>query len=100
MPRGGAARVGGFAVHRAGHAAVSGADSYGYAKTAPVEEFAFEEDTGNADHNKYCWSNAAYAMAVNVNRSFKMYGWCSAIRGVESGELCGGGTALPHIPDR
>jgi type VI secretion system protein ImpC len=24
-------------------------------------------------------------MAVNVNRSFKMYGWCSRIRGIESG---------------
>jgi type VI secretion system protein ImpC len=29
--------------------------------------------------------NAAYAFAVNVNRSFKLYGWCSRIRGVESG---------------
>ena len=31
------------------------------------------------------WANAAYAMAVNINRSFKLYGWCSRIRGVESG---------------
>jgi type VI secretion system protein ImpC len=54
-------------------------------KTNPVEEFAFEEDTGSADHSKYAWSNAAYAMAVNINRSFKTYGWCSRIRGVESG---------------
>src|SRR5207248_1857470 len=29
--------------------------------------------------------NAAYAMAVNINRSFRMYGWCARIRGVESG---------------
>jgi type VI secretion system protein ImpC len=29
--------------------------------------------------------NAAYAMAVNINRSFKLYGWCSRIRGIESG---------------
>lgn len=55
------------------------------AKTSPVAEFDFEEDTGAADHNKYTWSNAAYAMAVNINRSFKMYGWCSRIRGIESG---------------
>ena len=55
------------------------------AKTAPVEEFDFEEDTGAADHSRYTWSNAAYAMAVNINRSFKLYGWCSRIRGVESG---------------
>jgi type VI secretion system protein ImpC len=55
------------------------------AKTNPVEEFNFEEDTGNADHTKYTWANSAYAMAVNINRSFKSYGWCSRIRGIESG---------------
>jgi type VI secretion system protein ImpC len=55
------------------------------AKTSPVEEFDFEEETGIGEHSKYTWSNAAYAMAVNINRSFKMYGWCSSIRGVESG---------------
>ena len=55
------------------------------AKTNPIDEFDFEEDTADADHNKYSWSNAAYAMAVNVNRSFKEYGWCSRIRGIESG---------------
>ena len=60
------------------------------AKTNPVEEFAFEEDIGNADHNKYVWSNAAYAMGVNINRSFKLYGWCARIRGVESGGLVEG----------
>ena len=55
------------------------------AKTEPVEEFAFEEDTEGADSSKYGWCNAAYAMAVNINKSFKEYGWCSRIRGVESG---------------
>ncbi|MDB6102925.1 MAG: EvpB family type secretion protein [Gammaproteobacteria bacterium] len=55
------------------------------AKTSPVEEFDFEEETGSGDHSKYTWANAAYGMAVNINRSFKMYGWCSQIRGVESG---------------
>lgn len=54
-------------------------------KTNPVEAFDFEEDTGNADHNRYTWANSAYAMAVNINRSFKLYGWCARIRGVESG---------------
>ena len=29
--------------------------------------------------------SAAYAMATNVNRAFKEYGWCTRIRGVESG---------------
>jgi type VI secretion system protein ImpC len=55
------------------------------AKTNPVEEFNFEEDTAAADSSKYTWANAAYAMAVNINRSFKMYGWCSRIRGIEAG---------------
>lgn len=55
------------------------------ARTNPVEEFDFEEDTGAADHSKYTWANAAYAMATNINRSFKEYGWCSRIRGIESG---------------
>jgi type VI secretion system protein ImpC len=55
------------------------------AKTNPVEEFEYEEDTSGADSSKYTWCNAAYAMAVNINRAFKLYGWCSRIRGVESG---------------
>ena len=54
-------------------------------KTAPVEAFAFEEDTDGSDATKYGWVNAAYGMAVNINRSFKEYGWCSRIRGIESG---------------
>ena len=62
------------------------------AKTSPVEEFAFEEDTASASHDKYTWANSAYAMAVNVNRSFKETGWCSQIRGVENG---GGVEGLP-----
>ena len=55
------------------------------AKSDPVEEFDFEEDTAAADHTRYTWANSAYAMAVNINRSFKLYGWCSRIRGIESG---------------
>ncbi|TAK87625.1 MAG: type VI secretion system contractile sheath large subunit [Aquabacterium sp.] len=55
------------------------------AKTSPVDEFDFEEDTAGAEHDKYSWANAAYAMATNINRSFKEYGWCSRIRGIESG---------------
>jgi type VI secretion system protein ImpC len=62
------------------------------AKTNPVEEFAFEEDTGLADHSRYTWANSAYAMAVNINRSFKEFGWCSRIRGIESGG------AVPNLP--
>ena len=55
------------------------------AKTDPVDEFDFEEETEGADHARYCWANSAYAMATNITRSFKLYGWCSRIRGIESG---------------
>lgn len=61
-----------------------GRQPYG-AKSNPVEEFAFEEDTAGADSSKFTWVNAAYGMATNITRSFKEYGWCSRIRGVESG---------------
>ncbi|WP_313474913.1 type VI secretion system contractile sheath large subunit [Agrobacterium pusense] len=54
-------------------------------KTDPVDAFAFQEDTEGASSDKYCWVNAAYGMARNVTRSFKQYGWCTRIRGVESG---------------
>ena len=60
------------------------------AKTNPVEEFEFEESTTGTDHSKYLWSNSAYVMATNINRSFKEYGWCSSIRGVESGGMVEG----------
>lgn len=59
-------------------------------RTNPVDNFNFEETTDGADHSKYVWSNAAYAMAVNINRSFKRYGWCTLIRGVESGGVVEG----------
>ena len=53
----------------------------------PVDGFDFEEDTAGASHNNFCWANSAYAMAANINRSFKYYGWCTSIRGVESGGI-------------
>ncbi len=62
------------------------------AKTNPVDAFDFEEDVEGSDHGRYVWSNAAYAMAVNINRAFKLYGWCTTIRGVESGG------AVPNLP--
>src|SRR5438132_10912622 len=30
------------------------------AKTDPVEEFDFEEDTAAGDHSRYAWANSAY----------------------------------------
>jgi type VI secretion system protein ImpC len=58
---------------------------YPYGKANPVDEFDFQEDTEGARHDKFTWVNSAFAMAVNITRSFKLYGWCSRIRGVESG---------------
>jgi type VI secretion system protein ImpC len=55
------------------------------AKTDPVEEFNFEEATDGTDPTKYTWANSAYAMATNITRSFKVFGWTSRIRGIESG---------------
>ena len=55
------------------------------AKTNPVEGFDFEEDTEGQAHSKFTWANSAYAMATNINQSFKAFGWCSRIRGIESG---------------
>jgi type VI secretion system protein ImpC len=55
------------------------------AKTEPVEEFGFEEESDAHKGEKYGWMNAAYAMATNINRAFKEYGWTVRIRGVTSG---------------
>ena len=60
------------------------------AKTDPVDAFDFEEDTEGANSSRYLWANSAYAMAVNITRSFKLYGWCSQIRGIESGGIVEG----------
>jgi type VI secretion system protein ImpC len=54
-------------------------------KTNPVEDFVFQEETDGKDHDKYVWANSAYAMAANVTQSFKQFGWCTSIRGIENG---------------
>jgi len=54
------------------------------AETVPVKGFDFEERI-DGNHDNYVWMNAAFAMGVNINRSHKLYGWGSQIRGVESG---------------
>ncbi len=56
-------------------------------KENPVDEFEFEEDITGSDHDKFIWTNSAYAMALNINQAFKHYGWCTQIRGVESGGI-------------
>lgn len=51
----------------------------------PVDEFNFEETTDGHEGKHYAWMNAAHAMAVNINRAHKEYGWTVQIRGVQSG---------------
>jgi len=55
------------------------------AKTLPVEEFGFEEKVDPDSSKDFCWANSAYAMGANITRAFKTYGWCTKIRGIESG---------------
>ena len=55
------------------------------ANTMPAEGMTYEEESLGGKHEQYVWANAAYAMAANITRSFKQYGWCTSIRGVESG---------------
>src|SRR5262249_34954617 len=58
--------------------------------TVPTETFNFEEDVTGKDHNKYLWSNAAYAFGTRLTDAFAKYQWCAAIRGVEGGGLVEG----------
>lgn len=60
--------------------------------TKPIEAFNFEEiEPGQdgraraAEHDDYCWMNAAYAMGTTITRAFAEYGWCTTIRGAEGG---------------
>ena len=49
------------------------------AKTEPVEEFALRgRHRRRGQQQVTAWSNAAYAMATNITRAFKLYGWTLA----------------------
>ncbi|HYD51211.1 MAG TPA: type VI secretion system contractile sheath large subunit [Gemmatimonadaceae bacterium] len=58
--------------------------------TVPVEAFDYEEQVDGSDHSKYLWGNAAWALGARITNAFALYGWCAAIRGVESGGLVEG----------
>jgi type VI secretion system protein ImpC len=58
--------------------------------TVPVEAFDFEEGVDGSDHSRYLWGNAAWALGARITNAFALYGWCAAIRGVESGGLVEG----------
>jgi type VI secretion system protein ImpC len=51
----------------------------------PVEGIDFAEDIGDGGTDSFTWANSAYAMAVNINRAFERYRWCSRIQGFEAG---------------
>lgn len=59
---------------------------YGQA-TNPTEGFDYEEAVDGTDNTKFCWGNAAWAMAQNITNAFALYKWTAAIRGVEGGGL-------------
>ena len=56
----------------------------------PGRRVRFRRGHARRRQKKFTWANSAYAMAVNINRSFKLYGWCSRIRGIESGGAVAG----------
>jgi type VI secretion system protein ImpC len=57
------------------------------ARTDPVEAFAFEEEVDGPDAAAYVWANPAFALGANIARAFQLYGWCTRIRGVDSGGI-------------
>jgi type VI secretion system protein ImpC len=59
-------------------------------ETVPTETFDFEEDVSGKEHNKYLWSNAAFAFGTRLTDAFAKYQWCASIRGVEGGGLVDG----------
>lgn len=59
------------------------------ANTEHVEAFNYEEfidhNGGEIGHEHYTWMNSAYVLGVKMTTSFNSYGFCTAIRGYESG---------------
>ena len=65
--------------------------------TIPVRNFNYIENVKGPDHDKYLWTNASYAFAANMVKSFIANGWCVQIRGPQAG---GAVTDLPiHLYD-
>ncbi|WP_248744855.1 type VI secretion system contractile sheath large subunit [Pseudomonas sp. MWU12-2037] len=65
--------------------------------TVPVRSFNYIESVKGPDHGKYLWTNASFAFAINMVKSFVTNGWCVQIRGPQSG---GAVTDLPiHLYD-
>ena len=58
--------------------------------TDPQDGWAFEEEADGPDAKGFLWINAAFALAANITRAFSLYGWCTRIRGIETGGLVEG----------
>ncbi len=56
----------------------------------PLDDFAFEEAADGEAAGNFLWINAAFALAVNVTRAFALYGWCTRIRGIDTGGVVEG----------
>lgn len=54
-------------------------------RTRPCDALNYDEAWGAHDDAGGPWINAAYAFGAVVARAFEHYGWCSRIRGIESG---------------
>jgi type VI secretion system protein ImpC len=55
-------------------------------KYLSAHTFHYEEQMDQSlYHEQYCWMSAAYVYAVRITAAFSRYGWCTAIRGMESG---------------
>jgi type VI secretion system protein ImpC len=61
-----------------------------YGKDNPVDDFDYHESVDGTDHDKYLWTNSAYAFAARLTASFAKHHWCVAIRGPEGGGLVEG----------
>ena len=64
-------------------------------RTSPLDDFAFEEEADGANADNFLWINAAFALASNITRAFSLYGWCTRIRGIDSGGVVDGLVAYP-----
>nr|WP_314265445.1 type VI secretion system contractile sheath large subunit [uncultured Moellerella sp.] len=53
--------------------------------TVPVRNFNYVEEVKGPDHEKYLWTNATFAFAANMVKSFINNGWCVQIRGPQAG---------------
>ena len=59
--------------------------------TVPVRSFNYVEEVKGPDHEKYLWTNASFAFAANMVKSFVNNGWCVQIRGPQAGGAVGKG---------